>query len=156
MYTYVDEFLEICSTFKFQNFFDESVRLKLFPFSLKDQARVWLNHLKPNSITTWRDLNFKFVSKFYSMSRTNQYRLKISTFKQKERNFMSHGKGLRISKSSVHTHNFKKWWLVQYFFNGLTDLNRNLVEFMSGGSFMGKSTPKTYALFERLAENSQQ
>jgi len=103
MYTYVDEFLEICSTFKFQNFFDESVRLKLFPFSLKDQARVWLNHLKPNSITTWRDLNFKFVSKFYSMSRTNQYRLKISTFKQKERNFMSHGKGLRISKSSVHT-----------------------------------------------------
>jgi len=38
--THVDEFLDICSTFKFQNISDESVRLRLFVFSLKDQARA--------------------------------------------------------------------------------------------------------------------
>jgi len=38
--------------------------------------------------------------------------------------------------------------LVQYFFNGLTDSNRNLVKSMSGGSFMAKSTPEAWAYFE--------
>jgi hypothetical protein len=32
-YQHVKDFLEICSTFSFQNFSDESVRLRLFPFS---------------------------------------------------------------------------------------------------------------------------
>ena len=49
LYTHIDEFLNICSTFKFQNFSDELIRLRLFPFSLKDQERVWLNNLEPNS-----------------------------------------------------------------------------------------------------------
>ncbi|KAL5550681.1 hypothetical protein UlMin_000857 [Ulmus minor] len=44
-YMHVKEFLEICSTFRFQIFSDESVRLRLFPFSLKDKAKAWLNTL---------------------------------------------------------------------------------------------------------------
>jgi len=32
----VKEFLERCNTFKFQNFSDESVRLRLFPFFPKE------------------------------------------------------------------------------------------------------------------------
>ena len=44
-YMHVKEFLEICSTFRFQNFNDESVRLRMFPFSLKDKAKTWLNSL---------------------------------------------------------------------------------------------------------------
>ena len=67
LYTHVDEFLDICSIFKFQNFFDESVRLRLFLFSLKDQARAWLNHLEPDH--NLERSNFKFVSKFYPMPR---------------------------------------------------------------------------------------
>ena len=38
-YKYLDEFLEICSIVKIQNFSDDSLRLKLFPFSLKDKAK---------------------------------------------------------------------------------------------------------------------
>jgi hypothetical protein len=39
-YARVKAFLEICNTFKFQNFSDESVRLRLFPFSLQDKAKA--------------------------------------------------------------------------------------------------------------------
>ena len=35
-YMHVKEFLDICSTIRFQNFSDESIQLRLFPFSLKD------------------------------------------------------------------------------------------------------------------------
>ena len=38
-YKHLDEFLEIYSTMKIQNFFDDVLRLKLFPFSLKDRAK---------------------------------------------------------------------------------------------------------------------
>nr|XP_023919355.1 uncharacterized protein LOC112030915 [Quercus suber] len=37
-YMHVKDFLEICATCKFQNFIDDSVRLRLFPFSLKDKT----------------------------------------------------------------------------------------------------------------------
>ena len=38
-YKHLDEFLEICSTVKIQNFSDDALRLTLFPFSLKDKAK---------------------------------------------------------------------------------------------------------------------
>ncbi|KAL5559991.1 hypothetical protein UlMin_036202 [Ulmus minor] len=55
-YMHVKEFLEICSTFRFQKFSDESVRLRLFPFSLKDKAKAWLNTLPARTITNWDQL----------------------------------------------------------------------------------------------------
>ena len=60
-YMHVKEFLEICSTFRFQNFSDESVRLRLFPFSLKDKAKAWLNTLPARTITNWDQLVNKFL-----------------------------------------------------------------------------------------------
>nr|XP_023883880.1 uncharacterized protein LOC111996162 [Quercus suber] len=52
-YMHVKDFLEICATCKFQNFTDDSIRLCLFPFSLKDKAKARLNSLSPGSITSW-------------------------------------------------------------------------------------------------------
>ena len=51
-YMHVKDFLEICVTCKFQNFTDDSGCLRLFPFSLKDKAKAWLNSLSPGSITS--------------------------------------------------------------------------------------------------------
>ena len=39
LYKYLDDFLEICSTVKIQNFFDDALWLKLFPFFLKYRAK---------------------------------------------------------------------------------------------------------------------
>jgi hypothetical protein len=38
-YKHLDEFEEMCSTVKMTQFSDETLRLKLFPFSLKDHAK---------------------------------------------------------------------------------------------------------------------
>jgi hypothetical protein len=54
-YKHLDEFLEICTTFKMQNF-SEDAKMRLFPFSLKDKAKYWLNCLEPNSITSWAQI----------------------------------------------------------------------------------------------------
>ena len=41
------------------------MRLKLFPFTLKDKAKIWLNSLSPRSIQTWTDLKAEFLKKFF-------------------------------------------------------------------------------------------
>ena len=51
-YKHLNEFLEICSTVKIQNFTDDALKLTLFPFSLKEKAKYWLGTIgKP--IRTW-------------------------------------------------------------------------------------------------------
>ena len=60
-YKHLDEFEEICSTLRMAEFSDEILRLKLFPFSLMDQAKYWLNTLPAGSITTWEQMTAIFL-----------------------------------------------------------------------------------------------
>ncbi|KAH9745008.1 hypothetical protein KPL70_003905 [Citrus sinensis] len=49
---YIANFLEICDTFKQNGVSDNAIRLRLFPFSLRDKAKEWLNSLPAGAITT--------------------------------------------------------------------------------------------------------
>ena len=46
-------FLEICDTLKMNGVTKDTIRLRLFPFSLRDKARGWLQSLQPGSVTSW-------------------------------------------------------------------------------------------------------
>ena len=63
----------------------ETVRLHLFPFSLKDKASNWFNSLKPGSITSWDQLRREFLCRFFPPSKTAQLWGKLYQFTQKER-----------------------------------------------------------------------
>jgi hypothetical protein len=77
---HVKKFKDICATFKFQNFSKESVHLILFPFSLHDKAKAWLDSNTLGSITSWESLLSKFYNKFFPMLKVNEYRKEISSF----------------------------------------------------------------------------
>ena len=49
---HIKNFIEICDTFKFNNVSEDAVKLRLFPFSLRDKAKGWLHSLSAGSITT--------------------------------------------------------------------------------------------------------
>ena len=42
-YTHIKEFEEVCNTFREGGASIDSMRLKLFPLTLKDNAKIWLN-----------------------------------------------------------------------------------------------------------------
>ena len=49
-YSHIKEFEEVCNTFQEKGASIDLMRLKLFPFTLKDKAKIGLNSLRPTSI----------------------------------------------------------------------------------------------------------
>ncbi|XP_074297876.1 uncharacterized protein LOC141628670 [Silene latifolia] len=49
---------------------EDTLRLMLFPFSLRGKADRWLNVHAPNTFTTWDALAKAFLAKYYTSSKT--------------------------------------------------------------------------------------
>ncbi|RVW19171.1 hypothetical protein CK203_093872 [Vitis vinifera] len=49
-YAHIKEFEDVCNTFQEGGASIDLMRLKLFPFTLKDKAKIWLNSLRPRTI----------------------------------------------------------------------------------------------------------
>lgn len=49
-------FLEVCDLFRQQGVFEDALRLKLFPYSLRDHDRAWLNALPLGTMASWNDI----------------------------------------------------------------------------------------------------
>ena len=56
-------FLQLCDTIKMKGMDHNVIRLKLFPFSLRDKARNWFHNLMSGSIDTWGALVEVFLTK---------------------------------------------------------------------------------------------
>ena len=61
-FKHVDVFLRICYTAFLNSISDDALRLRLFPFSLTDKAKAWLD--TKTCITTWDQLQKEFLIKF--------------------------------------------------------------------------------------------
>lgn len=76
------QFLDVARNFKIPSVTDDAFRLRLFPYSLRDRAKSWLNSLEPKSITTWNDLAEKFLAKCFPPSKNAKMRNEITSFRQ--------------------------------------------------------------------------
>ena len=74
-------FLEITDTMKLNGVTKDVIRLRLFPFSLRDKARGWLQSLQLGSIGSWEEIASKFLTKFYPPYKTSQLRGEIAQFR---------------------------------------------------------------------------
>ena len=81
-YEHLSNFAELCTTINIQHLTDVGLKLRLFPFSLKDKAKQWLNSLPTNSITTWDQLRKIFLTKYYPIGKTMEMRHAITNFTQ--------------------------------------------------------------------------
>nr|GFB11444.1 reverse transcriptase domain-containing protein [Tanacetum cinerariifolium] len=76
-------FNKVTSTFRHPEVPNTTVKLSLFSFSLKGEARIWLDKEPPRSILTWEDLVSKFINQFFPPSKTTYLRNEITNFLQK-------------------------------------------------------------------------
>jgi hypothetical protein len=141
---------------KFQNFSEESVHLRLFPFSPHDRATTWLDSNALGSITSWESLLSKFYNKFFPISKINEARKEISSFTQEEEEkFLECWERFKDLLIKCPPHGYEKWRLMQFFYQGLAQPNRSMIESMNGGVFLSLTGDLAYKALDKLADNSQ-
>jgi hypothetical protein len=156
-YGHTKKFKDICATFKFQNFSEESVHLRLFPFSLQGRARAWLDSNTPGFVTSWESLLTKFYNKFFPMSTVNKCRKEISSFTlEEDEKFFECWERFKDLLIKFPPHGYEKWRLVQFFYQGLTQPNRSMIESMNGGAFLSLTRDLAYKVLDKISDNSQQ
>nr|GEU89203.1 retrotransposon Orf1 [Tanacetum cinerariifolium] len=79
--------------------------LRLFQFSLRDQANNWLEHLLAGSITTREDLTTRFLAQFFPLRRTTKLHNDILMFQQHQEESLSEAWTRSINAITIH---FKK------------------------------------------------
>ena len=60
---FIGEIKEICAMMKMKQLSGNAVKLRFFPFSLRDNVNKWLYNLPTNSITTWAEFLAVFLKK---------------------------------------------------------------------------------------------
>jgi len=68
---HISTFLRLSGTLKANQ---ETVRLHLFPFSLRDRASDWFHSLDVGSITSWDQMRQAFLARFFPPSKTAKLR----------------------------------------------------------------------------------
>jgi len=77
---HLTKFEQYANTLKAKGVSQDAIRLRLFPFSLRDRAWAWLQSLPSNSVTTWEELKNVFLSRYFPPSKTAMPRAQINGF----------------------------------------------------------------------------
>ncbi|KAL4342322.1 hypothetical protein GQ457_08G016440 [Hibiscus cannabinus] len=81
---HLNSLLEICNSFKLPGVSVNILKLKLFPYSLRDRAKSWLNNLPPGSLQSWTKLCRCFLARFNFINMTDKLCNDISSFCQED------------------------------------------------------------------------
>ncbi|XP_027174288.1 pentatricopeptide repeat-containing protein At2g15630, mitochondrial-like [Coffea eugenioides] len=128
-YKHLQEFDVVCNSMKPPGITEEQIKMRAFPFSLKDSAKDWAASLRKEICGI-------------------KQRPGESLYEYWERfNFLLH---------KCPQHQISEQLLIQYFYEGLLFGDRSIIDAASGGALVNKTPQEARELIERMAENSQQ
>ena len=132
------------------------MRGKLFPFTLKDKEKIWLNSLRPRSIQNWTEMQAEFLKKFFPTHKTNSLKRQISNFSANENEkFYACWERYMEALNACPHHWFDTWLLFSYFYDGISLAMKKLQETMFGGEFMSKNPEEALDFLSYVAEASK-
>ena len=155
-YTHIRDFEEVCTTFKEGMMDMDLLKLKAFPLTLKDKAKIWLNSLRPRTIRNWAELHAEFLKKFFSAHKTNNLKRQIYTFAAQDgERFYQYWERFMETISACPHHGFDTWMLVNHFYGGMSPAMRQLLETMCGGDFLSKHPDEAMDFLNYVTETSK-
>ena len=154
---HLKEFHVVCSTMKPQGITEEQIKLRAFPFSLADSAKDWLYYLPSGSINTWNEMKRLFLEKYFPASRAANIRKEICGIRQYDgESLYEYWERFKKLCASCPHHHINDQLLIQYFYEGLTHMDRSMVDAASGGALVDKTPAEARRIISTMAENSQQ
>nr|GFA61592.1 zinc finger, CCHC-type [Tanacetum cinerariifolium] len=104
-------------------------RLRLFQFSIRDQASNWLERLPAGSITTWEDLTTRFLAQFFPLKRTVKLHNDILMFQQHQGESLSEAWArFKDLLQKVPHHGINLWLHVQIFYDHVNPFTRRTID----------------------------
>ncbi|GJV61369.1 MAK10-like protein [Tanacetum coccineum] len=125
---HLNDFLKLVDSLDIDSENRERTRLRLFQFSLRDQASNWLERLLAGSITTWEDLTTRFLAQLFSS--------------------MDSFQGLT---PKVPHHGIDLWLQVQIFYDHVNPVTRRTIDQSAGGKLRDRNVEESWTLLEDLA-----
>ena len=154
---HLKEFEVVCSSMTPVNVDGSILKMKAFPFSLMDKAKDWLYELAPGTVTSWESMKRAFLEKFFPTSRVILLRKKISGIQQNHgETFPAYYERFKGLVASCPQHQMKEELLLQYFYEGLLPIERQMLDASAGGALVDKTPRDAKILIANRALNAQQ
>ncbi|GKB28224.1 zinc finger, CCHC-type containing protein [Tanacetum coccineum] len=148
---HLKDFLKLVDSLDLDGENKERTRLRLFQFSLRDQASNWLERLPAGSITTWEDLTTRFLAQFFPPGRTAKLRNDILMFQQ------HHGESLSKAWScfkdllqKVPHHGVDRWLQIQKFYDQVSFHLKCEIDRAASGKLRNKNADESWEIIENL------
>ena len=155
-YTHIRDFEEVCITFKEGVTDMDLMKLKAFPLTLKDKAKIWLNSLRPRTIRSWAEPQAEFLKKFFSAHKTNNLKRQMYTFAAHDNErFYQYWERFMETISVCPHHGFDTWMLVNHFYGVMSLAMKQLLETMCEGDFLSKNPDEAMDFLNYEAETSK-
>ncbi|CAN6562560.1 unnamed protein product [Malus baccata var. baccata] len=154
---HLKEFQVVCSSMTPINVDGNILMMKAFPFSLLEKAKDWLYELAPGTVTSWDSMKGAFLEKFFPTSRVILLRKRISGIQQNQgESFPSYYERFKSLVASCPQHQMKEELLIQYFYEGLLPMERQMLDASAGGALVDKTPGAAKLLIANRAHNAQQ
>nr|GFB92823.1 reverse transcriptase domain-containing protein [Tanacetum cinerariifolium] len=135
-YNHLRFFNKVTSTFRHPEVPNIMIKILLFTFSLKGEARIWLDNEPSRSILTWEDLVSKFINQFFPPSKTTYLPNEIKNFLQKpNETFNEAWERFKDLLRQCPHHGFSALHQFVTFYNALNPNDQDALDFAAGGNF---------------------
>ncbi|KAK8972461.1 hypothetical protein V6N11_070836 [Hibiscus sabdariffa] len=154
---HLKSFLEICNSFKIHGVSNDVLKLKLFPYSLRDKAKAWMNNLPPGSLQSWTELCRSFLAKFSYNNMTDDLRNQITSFRQEDDEAMHEAcECYRDLFRRCPMHGLPEWTQVSIFYNSVNPPTRMMLDASANGTLLDRPPREGLEILEKLAQNDYQ
>ncbi|GKC35312.1 zinc finger, CCHC-type containing protein [Tanacetum coccineum] len=107
---HLKDFLKVVDSLDLDGENRERTRLRLFQFSLRDQASNWLERLPAGSISIWEDLTTQFLAQFFPSRRTEKLCNDILIFQQHHGESLSEARTHYAARGRLRNMSAEKAW----------------------------------------------
>ncbi|CAM8950790.1 unnamed protein product [Rhodiola kirilowii] len=154
--THLQRLHGICQNLKPSRVNIDDFKLKAFYFSLIDSANDWFLSLPSGSIRTWVQMQRKFLDKYCPATKAIQVRRQLQDIRQEPYETMyDYLEKFNHLERSCCTLGLPEKLIVKYLINGLTELDKMLLDASAGGSIMNLSLSGIRDLITNVAENAR-
>ncbi|KAL4347621.1 hypothetical protein GQ457_17G007610 [Hibiscus cannabinus] len=154
---HLKSFLEICNSLKIHGVSNDVLKLKLFPYSLRDKAKTWLNNLQPGLLQSWTQLCRSFLAKFSYTNMTDHLRNQITSFRQEDDEAMNEAwERYRDLFRRCPMHGLPEWTQVSIFYNSVNTPTRMMLDASANGTLLDKPPRESLEILDKLAQNDYQ